>query len=503
MLFPTKPGSNGKPYLRRVRLALACVSIVANVICAGGIFCFPLLSPALATHLNLTQPELTTIALAGMVGQYPLSALAGKVIDCYGPWACSLASAGLFSTGFGLFAREIAQSREDVIRSSDSSCNRLAFYFFICSVGTVFSYFSSVFAASKNFPHYMGLATGTSSALFGLSPTFLSILATRYFSHPDTGLDVPHFLRFLALLCGCVHIVGAFTMHVLPPVEENISQPFDVDAEDQAELEDERTSLLSKTHSATSVEVVPATDEDLRSQTALDVLKDSNFWVLAFVVFVILGSCEMIMSNIGTIVLSLPPRYFPTAAVDGIPSGDIATSTQVRTISISNTISRLVVGPLADIVSPVTSHLQPGSRGVRRKHLISRIAFLTFSCFILICTYLWMVVGVRSQAALWVLSIGAGIPYGCIFTVLPSLVSSIWGIHNLGRNYGILINAPFFGTPTFSYLYAFVAAAHAPADGGMCTGVQCWRATFGVSAGVAALALVATLRLWKAWRGKV
>ncbi|KAI6043419.1 MFS general substrate transporter [Pisolithus marmoratus] len=500
-MFLTKPGSNGEPYLRRVRLALACVSIVANVLCAGGIFCFPLISPALATHLKLTQPQLTTIALAGMVGQYPLSALAGKVIDCYGPWACSLVSAGLLSTGFGLFAREIAQTPDDIIRASASSYHRLAFYFLVCSVGAVFSFFSGVFAASKNFPHYMGLATGISTALFGLSPTFLSTLATRYFSHPDTGLDVSHFLQFLALLCGCVHIVGAFTMHVLPPAEECTSHPFGVDAEDQAA--DECTSLLSKANSAASVEVVPAMDEDLRSQSALDVLKDINFWVLGFVVFVILGSCEMVMSNIGTIVLSLPPRYFPTVTINDIPSGDIATSTQVRTISISNTISRLVVGPLADIVSPVTSHLPPGSRGGLRKHLISRIAFLTFSSFVLICTYLWMAVGVRSQSALWALSIGAGIPYGCIFAILPSLVSSIWGIHNLGRNYGILINAPFFGTPTFSYLYAFVAAAHAPADGSMCTGVQCWRATFGVSAGVAALALVASLRLWKAWRGKV
>lgn len=285
-------------------------------------------------------------------------------------------------------------------------------------------------------------------------------------------------------------------MHVLPPAEECVLRPFDTDTEDQGELEDECTSLLPKTSSVTSVEVVSNTDDDLRSQSILDVLKDFNFWVLAFVVSVILGSCEMIMSNIGTIVLSLPPRYSPTGS-------DIATSTQITAISLSNTISRLVVGPLADIVSPITSHLPPGSRGVLGKHLISRIAFLTFSSSVLICTYLWMVVGVHSQGGLGVLSIGAGIAYGCTFAVLPSLLSSIWGIHNLGRNYGVLIYAPFLGTPAFSYLYAFVAAGHAPADGSVCTGVECWRATFEVSGGIVALAFVATLWLWKAWRGKV
>ncbi|KAI5983058.1 MFS general substrate transporter [Pisolithus albus] len=496
MSFPIKQGSEGGPYVRRARLALACVSIAANALCAGGIFCFPLMSPALATHLKLTQPQLTTIALAGMIGQYPFSAFAGKVIDYYGPWASSLVSAGLFSAGFGLFVREIAKTPVDTVAYNSSLYHRLTVYFFVCSVATVFSYFASVFAASKNFPRYMGLATGASTALFGLSPTFLSIVATRYFYHPDTGLDLVHFLQFLAFLCGGVHIIGGFTMHVLPPAEERVSRSFDTDTEDQAELADECTSLLPKTDSITSIEVVSATDDDLRSQSTLDVLKDPNFWVLAFVVSVILGSCEMIMSNIGTIVLSLPPRYFPT-------SSDIATSTQIKAISLSNTISRLVVGPLADVVSPITSHLPPGSRGILGKHLISRTAFLTFSSSVLICTYLWMVVGVRSQGGLGILSVGAGIAYGCTFAVLPSLLSSIWGIHNLGRNYGVLIYAPFLGTPAFSYLYAFVAAGHVPPDGGVCTGVECWRATFGVSGGVVALAFVATLWLWKAWRGKV
>ncbi|KAI5986309.1 MFS general substrate transporter [Pisolithus orientalis] len=485
MSSPMKQRPNGSPYLRRVKLALACVSIAANTLCAGGIICFPLIAPTLVTQLKLTQPQLTTFyAYSGMAGQYLFAAFAGKAIDYYGPWICSLASAVLFSTGFGLFAREIALTPVDIVTSSDSSYRRLAFYFLICAAGTVCSFLSAVVTASKNFPHYIGLATGTSAALFGLSPTFLSILATRYFSRPDTGLDVTQFLRFLALLSGFVHLVGAFTMHVQPPVEECLSKPFDTDTEDPAELADECTSLLPKTSSAASFDVTPATDEDLRSQSALDMLKDFNFWILAFIVFVILGSCEMVISNIGTIVLSLPSRYFPTTALDGIPSGDLATSTQTSFL-LSHRIRN------------------PSSRGTLRKHFVSRLVFLAFSSSVLVCTCLWTVVGIRSQAALWALSIGAGIAYGCAFTILPSLVSSIWGIHNLGRNYGILIYAPFLGTSVFSYLYAFVAVEHTPADGGVCMGVRCWRATFEVSGVAAALAFVATLWLWKAWRGKV
>ncbi|KIJ68880.1 hypothetical protein HYDPIDRAFT_178843 [Hydnomerulius pinastri MD-312] len=490
-------GSN-RPYLRRARLALGCLSIGANAICAGGVFCFPLISPALVTHLKLTQPQLTTIALAGMMGQYPFAAFVGKVIDYYGPWACSLVSACLFSTGFSLFAREIAKTLDDITQPSASSFHHLVLYFFVAALGTVFSYFSSVFAASKNFPDYIGVAAGTSMALFGLSPTFLSILASQYFTDPDSGLDVTHFLQFLAILCGCVHLFGGLTLH------EAVAGLAVADPEEP----DERTALLpNKTngngHGEVQVEVVPVVDETPQvKQSALDVLKDRNFWALAFVVAVVLGSYEMIISNIGTIVLSLPHETSLLSTLSSTPSS-LATATQVRTLSLANTLSRLIVGPLADIVSPVPSSTGAGERGSLRKHLISRIAFLTFSTAVLVCTYGWMVVGVRGQGGVWALSIGAGTAYGCAFTVLPSLVSSVWGLSNLGRNYGILTYAPFLGTPAFSYLYAFVAAAHSPADEGVCRGVGCWKLTFEMSSLVAAGAFGVTLYLWRVWKGRV
>ena len=146
--------------------------------------------------------------------------------------------------------------------------------------------------------------------------------------------------------------------------------------------------------------------------------------------------CEMVISNIGTIVLSLPasPSSSELKVLD-IPS--TATSTQVRILSLSNTISRLLVGPVADFVSPVASYLANGERHYPRKHRVSRIAFLAGSTILLASTFLWMEVGVRSQAALWAVryvlcchwlsaeqrpysydSIGAGISYGVTFTIL-------------------------------------------------------------------------------------
>ncbi|KIK97494.1 hypothetical protein PAXRUDRAFT_824887 [Paxillus rubicundulus Ve08.2h10] len=513
----SRPDSN-RPRLRQARLALICFSIGANAICAGGVYCFPLISPALVTHLKLTQPQLTTIALAGMSGQYPVAAIVGKVLDYHGPWACSLVAACFLSTSLGLFAREIANAPEDITQPSTSSFYHLVLYFFITALGGMFSYFSSVFAASKNFPDYIGVAAGTSLALFGLSPTFLSLLASRYFSSPDGELDVTRFLQFLAILCGCVHLLGGLTLQVLPPASENVATSAVL--LDTPEEPDERAALLpNKTdgngnNKQIEVQLGIVEEEPTAKQSVLDVLKDRNFWALAFVSFVVSGCCEMIISNISTIVLSLPQRTSDISSLTELPSTSLTTATQVRMFSIANTLSRLLVGPLADAVSPVPSGAQNGTRRSMRKHFISRMVFLTFSAAALVCSSAWMVVGVREQRSVWVLSTSVGIAYGCTWTVLPSLISSVWGISNLGRNFGIMMYAPFLGSPVFSYLYAFVAAAHSPAvEGGiggvgdgtaeLCMGPQCWLLTFEVSAVVTTAACGATLYLWRAWKGKV
>lgn len=111
----------------------------------------------------------------------------------------------------------------------------------------------------------------------------------------------------------------------------------------------------------------------------------------------------MIISNIGTIILSLPSGSPTAHALVDAPSTALMSATQVRMLSIANTLSRFLVGFLADMVSPVPSCTIDGSRGSLRKHRVSRIAFLAFATALLVCTYFWMVVGVREQVGIWVL----------------------------------------------------------------------------------------------------
>lgn len=483
-------------HLRRVRLAFACVSIAANALCGGSVFTFSLMSPALVDHLKLTQPQLTTIALAGMMGQYPFAAMIGKVVDKYGPWACSIIASCLFFAGFGLFAKEIANTPDDITVPSSSTFHHLTVYFFIAGLGTAFSYFSSIFAACKNFPDFIGIASGTSITLFGLSPMFISILASRFFSHPDEGLDVTRFLQFLALFCGAVHLFGAFTLHIIPLPEDPTSVVSE-DPEGSVHIDEQTALLHGKRGRIAEVETGVVVASPTKGSSVVDLVRDRYFWALAFVLFVILGSSEMVISNIGTIVLSLASQ--PPSTI-GAPSTDVATATQVQFLSIANTLSRLVVGPLADFVSPTAT--ASGTQSISRKRHVSRVAFLFFSVLVLAFTYLWMVLGVKSQVDLWALSIGAGVAYGSAFTILPSLVSSAWGIDDLGRNFGILTYAPFLGAPAFSYFYAFNAASHS-SDGAVCKGIECWSTTFSWYTAVTIVACGVTGYLWRSWRDQV
>ena len=108
---------------------------------------------------------------------------------------------------------------------------------------------------------------------------------------------------------------------------------------------------------------------------------------------------EMVQSNIGTITLSLP---LVSSTVSEVPP-EVAIATQVRLIAIANTVSRLLSGTLADILSPVARYLPSGMYCFTRKQYFSRVLFLSFSAAVLAFSFAWTDVAVRSRQALWVL----------------------------------------------------------------------------------------------------
>ena len=270
-------------------------------------------------------------------------------------------------------------------------------------------YFSALFSASKNFPKYSGLAAGGSMALFGLSPLILSFFASIWFSDPRRGLDVAGFTAFLAILTGVVHVIGAINMTVEPMSVQDVVSPRSLeDRHEGPEAHSESTPLLPKKPPFQTYDRV------------WDVIRDWHFWVLGLVVLLTLGSvsntlpyiclaglcklqCEMVIANIGTISLALPVKDI-TNRVSSLASktGGSTAAAQVRLLSLSNTISRVTTGPMADFTSPVASYLPSGLLALPHQHRISRVVFLLGACVLMTLAFLWMSFGVTSQQGIWV-----------------------------------------------------------------------------------------------------
>jgi hypothetical protein len=87
-------------------------------------------------------------------------------------------------------------------------------------------------------------------------------------------------------------------------------------------------------------------------------------------------------------------------------SAETVTTTQVRLISVSNTLSRLISGPLADFISPLTSH-RPGDRPTSRKYRISRVVLLSGTSLLLTGTFVYLDLAIRTPDDLWILRYAA------------------------------------------------------------------------------------------------
>lgn len=103
----------------------------------------------------------------------------------------------------------------------------------------------------------------------------------------------------------------------------------------------------------------------------------------------------MVVSNLGSIVLSLPH------ASNSGSSTTANVAQQVRLLSFFNTLSRLLVGPLADALAPVASRLDSGVWAFARRRLASRVVFMLVTSVVLAATFVYLELGVRSQEAIW------------------------------------------------------------------------------------------------------
>lgn len=163
-------------------------------------------------------------------------------------------------------------------------------------------YFSVVFAATKTFPRFIGIASGTSLSIFGLSPLFLSLLASR-FTPPGQTLDIPSFFTFMATVTGIIHLTSTVILRANRPLERRAADAAaapSTDAESSisteqepllgsAEVEDEdEYDSTPKPKDPVSVHIVPV--QEPQEGSTLDLFKDPSFWVLSLWLVLVVGA---------------------------------------------------------------------------------------------------------------------------------------------------------------------------------------------------------------------
>lgn len=132
-------------------------------------------------------------------------------------------------------------------------------------------------------------------AIFGLSPLILSLFASLIFTDSQQDLDIAGFTAFLAILTGVVNAIGAINLHIeLHPAEVDVcvtaaaEEPFQ-----DRETHSETTPLLNHKTMVTHYD------------KTWDVISDYNFWVLALVTLLTLGSVRINNADSTTCVMWL------------------------------------------------------------------------------------------------------------------------------------------------------------------------------------------------------
>lgn len=280
-----------------------------------------------------------------MFGQYFSASLMGHLGDTYGPRPLALIAAFLFGTGYVLMAHteytalQVRGQHEQPQQSGDggdlrgaasSAVAALTFYFVLVGAGVAASVFGALRSSTSHFGGtHPGLALSVPLTLFGLSSLLLSSLASlAFFTDPQTGdLDGPKLLAFLGVGLMLVNAIASYGLSSpTAPASETQAQAHTASnghaSESSPLLSSDRPSpavdvdasrLAYTSPIATSASVLPQQTAPSGKLAIHQFAQVPAVWALALVLFAAVGGAEMVMSSVGSIVVSL--RYGHVNAV--------------------------------------------------------------------------------------------------------------------------------------------------------------------------------------------
>jgi hypothetical protein len=224
------------------------------------------------------------------------------------------------------------------------------------------------------------------------------------------------------------------------------------------------------------------------------------------------GPGEAFINNLGTIIGTLTPPMS-----EGLGHHTSA-ATHVSIFGVTNTLARIFIGTLTDLLapSPQTQHVQVrhARSAVSDRFAISRVAFMAFFAAVLSFGLLVLASGFvqNHSERFWLVSGMVGAGYGAIFSLTPLIVTIIWGVENFATNFGIIGMLPALGSTFWGLVYSAVyqdGANHPgdePGDGEgdlFCYGQRCYAGTYWAETVTVWIGIGLLLWAWKGRRGWV
>lgn len=488
--------------------------------------------------------------------------LFGYLCDRYSPPPLALLSACLFGSGYILAAYTYRSGPP-----ADSVKGGEGFPFWVMVVafvgigsGTSCMYLSAVATCAKNFAtaKYRGFMLSVPIAAFGLSGMWQSQVGAHllYIRLPDGGkgpLDVFRYFWFLAGILLGVGLLGTLALRIVNEEEmiehgveqmersgllehseffrptasrqqstygtihdhnEQHEREHHIDIEESSPNEGLSTSgtdtdsienltqslLLSK--QLTAPDLAAQRKSWLLNHATHSFLTDRTMYLLAAGFLLLTGPGEAYINNVGTIIPTLTPaKYYSHDPKVDPPAG--LPETHVSIIALTSTFARLFTGTLSDLFAPPSNPDAPPGTSFH----FSRLVLLLPSAGLLLLSFLSLAIpqAVPSNPSWFVLTsalLGTG--YGAGFSLVPIIISVVWGAENFATNWGVVAMMPAGGAAIWSLVYSALYSKGAREDDstneGQCRGFACYGYwAMGCTLSVA-VAIILWSFAWKTWR---
>ncbi|ODV83695.1 hypothetical protein CANARDRAFT_9259 [[Candida] arabinofermentans NRRL YB-2248] len=377
--------------------------IVSLVVCLfyASVVTFSMFTAQFIEKLHYSQMNINVIGGMMSVGLYLSLPFLGYLSDSHGPVLLALTGMAL-CPGYLLAAATFNYGLSYIYMS-------IAFLMIGC--GTSSAYFCSLLTCAKIYPERKALSISLPVTFYGASSVLLSFLfQIPFFKDPVGEVKVYMIFMLLAvmyLFVGLLNWVASCIVTIEKEIVFNKQR-------DETREPDENTSLLTANF----------LEETSHEKKFKQFLSDPTmkFFYIAF--FLLGGMLELFVTNLGSI----------TSTVGANPSSDVGA--QVSVFSLFSTLTRIVVAFLNDYLSSAKGNM----------------SLILISVAVSTVTYVLVTI---NYSNLTLITAMCGVGYGSMFTLLPTLVATIWGVDILGSTWGMFLSAPAFGSLTFGLFYAF------------------------------------------------